>query len=265
MSAVASKKPSIEFQSLPDALVGHALSFSPLKDIAISRRTCKYFNNYYPKTVDLNLKGLPGHIVFRVIAQYRKPSAIRSIDRGEMLWSDRDIVKLKGLPLKVLNLFGKEVTEVGMEALATLPIEKLFFSGMADPNKNLGLLTKMPLRELTLIVDSIWKTGFKHFENMSLEKLHIYSYGTGIFDLKEGIQSLLKLPLKDLKIVGGHMLNYKHIKPLKVLPLEKLLIGKAWTTVTQENLNELAKEIPTLKHVEICSNSLSLGTALVKP
>lgn len=226
------------------------------RDIAISRRVSKYFNNYYPKTVHLNLKGLPQLIVFRVIAQYCKHTTICSIDRGEMHWSDRDIVKLKGLPLKVLKLCGKEVTEVGMKALATLPIENLYFSEMTNPNENLGLLTKMPLRELTLIVDTIGKKGFKHFENMPLEKLHVYGYGLGILDLEEGIQSLLKLPLKDLKLTGSY-LTYEDIKPLKVLPLEKLAISRSWTTLKIENLDELAKEIPTLKHVELCGNSVS--------
>ncbi len=267
MSTVASTSHSLRPQSLPAVLVECIHNFLPQRNIAISRCISTWFN-HYPKAVHLDLSGLPKDVVLKVIAQYRKHCAIHSIDTGEMQWTDLDIVQLQGLALKALSLSGIEMSEAGIKILAELPIEILSFKDMGDLNKNLGLLTKMPLRQLTLIDDDLGDTGFKHFERMSLEKLHIYGGEYGVFCTIDSIKSLSKLPLKDLKIVGCY-LTYTQALSLKALPLEKLSIDVKLLpmepfvleqTLTAEQLALLAKEIPTLKQVEYNGFPLSQWT-----
>jgi hypothetical protein len=206
----------------------------------------------------LDLSGLPKDVVFKVIAQYHKHCVIHSIDTGEMQWTDQDIVQLQGLPLKALNLAGMEMSEAGIKILAALPIEILSFKDMVTLDENLGLLIKMPLRQLTIIGDFLGDSSFKHFEGMSLEKLHICGGEYGIFCTVDGIKSLSKLPLKDLKIIGCY-LTYTQALSLKALPLEKLSLWvrplpmepfKLEQTLTAKQLALLAKEIPTLKYVD---------------
>ncbi len=88
MSVVASTNPSIRFHSLPDVLVGHVFSFlNQPKDIACSRRTCKLFKEYYPKSVHLDFRDMSFGIASRVIDQYNTHSDILSIDTSGKRWT----------------------------------------------------------------------------------------------------------------------------------------------------------------------------------
>jgi hypothetical protein len=188
---------------VPDAVVRHILDFlkQPKEDTCF-RMTCDYFKDCYPYKGNLFFpqridKCTRDCIFDRTIKKYiHAQCVIYCIDAREIECTDKELIQLKGMPIKFLAIKVSKLTKVGMQALATLSLKVLYMWNATRDIKNLQCLSRMRLNELWLITLNISDKELIHLKDMPLT--HVHLGGRGVRISQQGSEYLKQVPSENV-------------------------------------------------------------------